>query len=98
LGKGHCATADFGAYNKPMRAEEPAVHHDPVSPSILDGGRWATALGAALLVIFAAAVAFRWLEPLQPRNGGEEVIQQPVPDTTPSPRQEPTAPDPGDNP
>lgn len=52
-------------------------------------------LAGALLAAVGASAAVRWAGSAQAL---EEIIQTPVPHVTPSLREEPTAPDPGDNP
>ncbi len=64
----------------------------------MHGARWALAFGAALVVALASLTAVRWLGP--PAASAEQIVQIPVavPTTTPTPRPEVLAPDPGDNP
>jgi hypothetical protein len=70
---------------------------EPAAPAGFLGSRWALALGSALLAAFAITAGARWMHDSQAR-GAETVIQLPVPNVSPTPRQELTAPDPGDNP
>lgn len=59
------------------------------------GHRWALLLAGALLVVVGASAAVRWTGAAADL---EEIVQKPVPNTPPPVREEPTAPDPGDNP
>jgi hypothetical protein len=60
-------------------------------------GRWAAGLAGAL-VLLLAAVEGAHAYAISQRAGVEQVVQQPVPITTPATHPDVSAPDPGDNP
>lgn len=68
----------------------------PADPRTAPPGRgWALLLAIGLLAAVGASAAVRWSGAAA---GLDEIVQKPVPNTPPPAREEPTAPDPGDNP
>ncbi len=80
-----------------LLADDPAGSLVSTSPRVY-GGRWAGALGGAMLLLMAGVTLLRWTG--DGASALEKAVQQPIPPDAliSSPRSDLTAPDPGDNP
>lgn len=71
------------------------IDADSHPPRASIGRRWALFLAGALLIVTGASAAVRWADSAAAR---EEIRPMPVPNSPSPTREQPTAPDPGDNP